>query len=250
MHKFNLIENANDSLEHAIKHMGPIDQNSIGDWKRIIVDFSHVVELLFKEKLRQIHPAFVFDNIDKYPSNDAFTVGAEKAFKRLKSIGGINFSKEDESAINTARNKRNEIEHYEFSISENEAKALVGQVLSFIFKFSEEHLSLDWKTTHLKNKSWYVLFQYTEFYYQLLQKANNKIETEDLYSIKCTSCHNDTFSVDYEKCLVCGHEEQVLDCKWCHEPYVFSSCQFGEEAELCPCCEYKDGYASENYEKY
>lgn len=53
MHKFNLIENANDShLEHpAIKHMGPIDQNSIGDWKRIIVDFSHVVELLFKEKL-------------------------------------------------------------------------------------------------------------------------------------------------------------------------------------------------------
>ncbi|MGL6365629.1 hypothetical protein ACSZMZ_07205 [Aeromonas veronii] len=174
MHKFNLIENANDSLEHAIKHMGPIEQNSIGDWKRIIVDFSHVVELLFKEKLRQIHPAFVLDNIDKYPSNDAFTVGAEKAFKRLKSIGGINFSKEDESAINMARNKRNEIEHYEFSISENEAKVLVGQVLSFIFKFSEEHLSLDWKTTHLKIKVGTFYFNTLSFIISYYKKQTTK----------------------------------------------------------------------------
>jgi hypothetical protein len=49
MHKFNLIENANDSLEHAIKHMRPVNKNGVGDWKRIIVDFAHVVELLFKE---------------------------------------------------------------------------------------------------------------------------------------------------------------------------------------------------------
>ncbi|MGY3929515.1 Uncharacterised protein [Aeromonas encheleia] len=250
MHKFNLIENANDSLEHAIKHMGPIDQNGVGDWKRIIVDFSHVIELLFKEKLRQIHPAFVFDNIDKYPSKDAFTVGAEKAFKRLQNIGGITFSKDEVGAVNTAREKRNEIEHFEFSISEDEAKALVGQALSFIFTFSEEHLLLDWKATHLKNKRWYILSQYTEFYSELLRKANNKIEAEELYSIECTSCHNDTFSVDYEKCMVCGHEEDVLTCKWCKVPYIFSSCEYGEDAALCPSCEYKDGYASANYEKY
>jgi hypothetical protein len=47
MHKFNLIENANDSLEHALEHMGPVRDNDVGDWKRIIVDFAHVVELLF-----------------------------------------------------------------------------------------------------------------------------------------------------------------------------------------------------------
>ena len=250
MYKFNLIENANDSLEHAIKHMGPIDQNVVGDWKRIIVDFAHVLELLFKEKLRQIHPAFVFDNVDNYPKNKEFTVGAKKAFERLQSIGGIKFSKQEARAIKTAREKRNEIEHFEFSISENAAKVLTGQVLSFIFSFSEEHLQLDWKSIHLKEKHWWILSQYTEFYSDVLRKAQDKITEEELYTIECTSCHNDTFSVDYEKCMVCSHEEEVLDCKWCKEPYIFSSCEFGEAAELCPSCEYKDGYTAANFEKY
>ena len=120
MHKFNLIENANDSLTHAIKHMGPVSKNGAGDWKRIIVDFAHVVEMLFKEKLRRIHPAFVFKDVDKYPSSNAHTVGAELALKRLQKVGGINFTDVDMGAINTARRKRNEIEHYEFSISDHD----------------------------------------------------------------------------------------------------------------------------------
>lgn len=249
MQKFNLIENANDSLEHAIKHIGPIDKNSIGDWKRIVVGFAHVIELLFKEKLRQIHPAFVFDNIDKYPSKGAFTVGAEKAFKRLQSVGGIKFSKLEISAINTAREKRNEIEHFEFSISKEEARALVGQVLSFIFTFSEDHLGLDWKATHLKEGRWRVLRQYTDFYDDLLSKAENRIEADELYVIGCTSCHNDTFSGELEKCMVCSYVEQVLVCEWCKEPYIASSCEY-DDAEICPACEYKDGYATANSERY
>ncbi|MBU1014768.1 MAG: hypothetical protein KKG99_17375 [Bacteroidetes bacterium] len=251
MHKFNLIENANDSLEHAIQHMGPVNKNCAGDWKRIIVDIAHVVELLFKETLRRKHPAFVFDNIDKYPSTDAFTVGAEKALKRLQKICNIQFSNDELNAIDTARKKRNEIEHFEFSITEHEAKTIVGQVLSFIFSFADDHLHLEWKAAHLKDSSWRILRQYTEFYEDLLRKAHEKIDgDEHIYVIKCTSCHNKAFDVDEEKCLVCGYAEEVLDCKWCKEPYIFSSCEYGEEAELCPICEDKDGYASANFEKY
>jgi hypothetical protein len=44
MHKFNLIENAQDSLKHALEHMGPVQTNGTGDWKRIIVDCAHVIE--------------------------------------------------------------------------------------------------------------------------------------------------------------------------------------------------------------
>jgi ribosomal protein L37E len=250
MHKFNLIDNAYDSLAHALGHMGPVDKNGAGDWKRIIVDCSHVIELLFKEKLRRIHPAFVFENVDKYPSQDAYTVSAKTALERLHKIGGLEFSKEDISAIKSARDKRNQIEHYEFEISDKEAKALVGQAISFIFKFCEEHLSLDWKHEHLKNKSWRTLRQYTELYSELLRKAHEQIEREEIYSIECTSCHNDTFDVDEERCLVCGHKEEVLDCKWCKAPYIFSACEYGEDAGLCPSCEREDGYATANFEKY
>lgn len=204
MHKFSLIENANDSLEHALQHMGPVSSNNSGDWKRIIVDLAHVVELLFKETLRRAHPAFVFENIDKYPSSDAFTVGTEKAIKRIQTICDIQFTKDELSAIDTARKKRNEIEHFEFSITEHEAKAIVGQVLSFIFSFSDEYLNLEWKDVHLKDGKWWILRQYTEFYEDLLQKAFKRIDSNEIYTIRCTSCHNETFDVEEEKCLVCG----------------------------------------------
>ena len=72
--------------------------------------------------------------------------------------------------------------------------------------------------------------------------------TQEIYVIKCTLCHNEAFDVDEEKCLVCGHAEEVLKCRCCKEPYIFSSCEYGEEAQLCPSCEYKDGYASANFE--
>lgn len=250
MYKFSLIENANDSLQHALQHMGPVSANNIGDWKRIIVDLAHVVELFFKEMLRRVHPAFIFENIDNYPSKNVFTVGAEKALKRVQTICDVKFSKDELSAIDTVRKKRNEVEHFEFSVTEHEAKAIVGQILSFIFNFSDEYLNLKWKDMHLRNADWNILIQYTEFYENLIQKAREKIDSDDIYIIKCTSCHNETFDIEEEKCLICGHSEDVTRCNWCKKPYIFSSCEYSEDANLCPSCEWKDGYASANFEKY
>lgn len=249
MHKFNLIENAIDSLKHAIEHMGPIRDNELGDWKRIIVDFSHVVELLFKEKLRRIHPAFVFKNIDKYPSSEAHTVGAELAFNRLQKIGNLKFSKVDMNAIKTAREKRNEIEHFGFSITDQEAKVLVGQVLSFILQFAEECLELDLKSVCFEGRKSLNLSQYTEFYESLLIAANKKIESEELAVIECTSCHNETFHIDNEVCLLCGHKEKILECESCRSSYLYSAVEY-DEAGLCSRCEWEDGYAAANFEKY
>ncbi|EKO3695086.1 hypothetical protein [Vibrio cholerae] len=250
MNKFNLVENASDSLKHALRHMGPLEEHGLGNWKRVISDLSHVVELLFKERLRRIHPAFLFTNIDKYPSHNIHTVSAELACKRLQKIGGIDFSEEDLKAIQVAREKRNEIEHYEFAISDHEAKALVGQVTLFIFKFSEEHLGLDWKEEHLQGNQVLLLYTYTEFYAKYLQAALDKINEDQTPVIKCPSCYNMSFDIENEVCLVCNHKEQLLDCSRCNSPYLFSSCEYPEEAELCPECEWQDGYAAYNCEKY
>jgi hypothetical protein len=250
MNKFNLIENANDSLEHALRHMGSIENDGLGNWKRIIVDLAHVVELLFKEKLRQIHPAFVFTNIDKYPSITAHTVSCDLACKRLETIGKIDFSKDALKAIKTAREKRNQIEHFEFSISEREANVLIGQVLLFIFDFSDKKLNLGWESLHLQEKKHPEFKKYTEFYNEYLKEAEVQIEEDEICVIECSSCHNVSFDVDKETCLVCSHHEDVLDCNWCSSPYIFSSCEYDESAELCPDCESKDGYASANCEKY
>lgn len=249
MHKFNLIENAKDSLVHAIEHIAPGDLNTPGNWKRIIVDLAHVLELLFKERLRQVHPSLVFKDVDKYPSANAFTVGAELALSRLQKIGKLRFSEQDLKAITAAREKRNEIEHYEFSIENQEAKVLVGQLLAFILKFSEQELELNWNSLCLKGNKWVILYQYKEFYENLLEQINKKIDSEKLAIIECPSCFNDTFSTDFEHCLLCGHKDEVFECTKCKSPYLNSTIEF-EGAEMCRSCELDEEFAAANFENY
>jgi hypothetical protein len=100
--KLSLIENALYSLEHAISHLNTLPKTpTAGTFKRIILDISHVAELLFKERLRQIHPAFIFSDVDKYPLKTAHTITASDALQRLQKIGEVEFKDSDKSALKT-----------------------------------------------------------------------------------------------------------------------------------------------------
>lgn len=251
MHKFNLIENAKDSLAHAIDHIGPVETNSTGDWKRIILDLAHVVELLVKEKLRQIHPAFVFSNVDKYLSKNAHTIGAELAFERLQKVGGISFSDSDKKAITSIRGKRNEIEHYEFSIENKEAKVIVGQVLSFIIKFAENELNLKWKSLCTSNDiKWATLNDYKEFYDQLVERVMEELEDSYKDLIDCPLCGHETFDLDECLCHLCDHSEDVIKCPVCNVDFIMSYAMDDDIGGLCSDCSWNEGYAAAHHEKY
>jgi len=130
--KFDLIENARDSLRHAVDHLTGAGKPGPGDLKRAIRDIAQVVELLLKERLRRIHQAFVWENVDKYPLSDSPTVSAEKAVTRLQHLGGIILPEKSRKTIVAARTLRNAIEHFEFSLDLQEARGIVGRLLSFI----------------------------------------------------------------------------------------------------------------------
>jgi hypothetical protein len=241
MLKFNLVDNALDSLEHAIGHITGKKTLVIGDYKRIIQDLAHVSELLLKERLRMIHPAFLFSNVDKFPSKDAHTVSAEQALERLKTIGDIIFEKEDHSALENIRKKRNEITHFEFSLNEDEARIIIGSILVFIFRFSCDEIGLDWADRRLTDPSWNKLREYAEFYKAQLKLILDTIDNGQIPTMECPTCHNETFDLEAEICLLCGHKEDVLECKRCKSSYMDSMIKY-EEAELCPECEWKDDY--------
>ena len=248
--KFNLVENALDSLEHAIEHLNSM-RNAPGAWtfKRIILDLSHVAELLFKERLRQIHPAFVLSDVDKYPSTTAYTVTAAEALKRLQKIGEIEFKESDQSALKTIREKRNEIEHYEFSIDETEARVVIGSVLVFIFRFATDEVGLNWADRRINDPAWTKLNNYAEFYE--IQRAHvlETLEGSGIPTTECPMCRNETFDMEAEVCVLCGHREPVLQCNVCKADYLYSNVEL-EEAGLCPRCEWEDGYAAAHCEKY
>ena len=248
-HNFTLIENAQDSLEHAISHLSKTNPLSKGDCKRVILDLSHVVELLFKERLRQIHPAFILSNVDKYPSKTAYTVGTAEAFQRLIKIGGIDFKDEDKSALKTIREKRNEIEHYEFKISEKESKITIGSVLAFIFRFSFHELNLDWFERRTNDPSWVKLNEFAEFFESQREMVLDQLADSQLALQDCPLCHSETFDMEAEVCILCGYREEVVECKICKGSYLESDVEY-PEAGLCEKCEWEDGYASAHYEKY
>lgn len=247
--RFTLVENALDSLEHAISHLNTMPKMpTAGTFKRIILDLSHVAELLFKERLRQIHPAFVLSDVDKYPSATAHTVTAADALRRLQRIGGVEFEESDQDALKTIREKRNDIEHYEFSIDEAEANVVIGSGLVFIFRFATDEVGLDWANRRIHDPAWTRLNQYAEFYQ--LQKARVLATLEGaIPTMECPMCHNDTYDLEAEVCVLCGHREPVLQCKSCEADYLYTNVDY-EEAGLCPKCEWKDGYASANCETY
>jgi len=248
--KLTLVENALDSLEHAISHLNAMPKApTAGMFKRIILDLSHVAELLFKERLRQIHPAFILSDVEKYPSATAHTVTAADALRRLQKIGEVEFNEADQSALKTIREKRNEIEHYEFSIDATEAKVVIGSVLAFTFRFASDEVGLDWARRRIEDPAWKRLNEYAEFYELEKARVLETLEGSDIPTMECPICGNETFDMEADVCALCGHREPVLQCKSCKADYLYSNVEY-EEAGLCPKCEWEDGYAAANCEKY
>lgn len=215
--KFNLIENAKDSLYHAVEHLTDRKEPSPGDYKRVIVDIAHVIELILKERLRRVHPAFIFDKVDKYPALDAHTVTTEKANSRLRTIAGVDFDESSIKSIKACKKYRNLIEHYEFEIESKEARAIVGRLLSFIFDFSKTHLDLDFEAEFKIDDTWQSLIDIYDFWQEHAKTTERRLRKEGRNLIECPACDAHTFDLDMNHCAFCEHEETLVECYVCDE---------------------------------
>ena len=106
--KFDLLNNAKDSLKQVIDLLS---------WKDIAADHprlkhailgaAHCVELLLKERIRRINPAFVWEKVDQYPNLNARTVTVDTAIVRLQNIGNVLIDRKDQDLIRSLRITRN-----------------------------------------------------------------------------------------------------------------------------------------------
>lgn len=245
--KFNLIENAKDSLDCAIENIIDNSRPKDGCLKRVIQNLSHAVELLLKERLVREHPAFVYTKIDQYPNKDALTITTDLAVQRLERLVDLALDKDDKKTIENSRKKRNSIEHFEFDIPTQEAEVIIGRLLSFIIRFSKEHLDLDWQSKLLTNPCWPQLQQYSDFWNVHSQKILDEMCNIDFD--ECPICLLGSFNIEELQCQLCGHKDSYIDCIECKEEFLES---LGEEVgnyELCPSCVRVDA-AAFNHEKY
>lgn len=204
---FDLINNAEDSLGHAIQNLAWPDEAYSNKYKQAILNVFHCIELLLKERLRQINPALVWENVDKYPSLSARTVTIDRAISRLENIGNIHIDKKDKEALLAFRNLRNAIQHFEFKIAEKEAKVMLGKVLSFVFSFASKELNKDLDENFKGDDTWSMLLdQLYEFANEHGQRISKQLVDLGGPVSSCSSCGQDTVDLIWERCVLCGHE--------------------------------------------
>jgi hypothetical protein len=213
--KFNLIGNAQDSLEYAIDLLAyDLELTPSIRYKRAIQSISHDIELILKERLRRIHPSLVWENVEKYPNLDSRTVTVDGAINRLVNIGGLVFHENDLKLLRSIKKTRNAIEHYTWNMETKEAEFIASQSLAFAMSFMKDKLQYDLLGYSEKrggtlsdllanNRSFSIAFE----------KRNTLEEQESLGAIKvCSFCKALMDKNDDGVCPKCGH--------WDSENYI------------------------------
>jgi ribosomal protein L37E len=210
-----LVDNALDSLDHAAKHLVVGDREvSVNDLKRAVLDVTHAVELLIKERLRREHPAFVWDRVDDFPTSgrEFRSVSAETAVKRLERLAGAHLTDDERDAIERARRLRNQIQHFEFELGLPQTKVIVGSLLSFVFGFSRRELE-DVYPSVMDVAS--DLRKFQEFWNRQAPACEKELQHAGHELIECNLCGALTFLVVEAECRLCGHHDEPVRCDYC-----------------------------------
>lgn len=93
------------------------------------------MELEFKERLRRVHPVFIYESVDK-PDK---TVSMRAAITRLRNpmIGNLTISDADKNKIEKAFDLRSHLTHFEFNHSHEPIELKFAEIFSFMIFFTE-----------------------------------------------------------------------------------------------------------------
>ena len=222
------MENAKDSLVHAVEHLTNPSGVKVCDYKHAISDLAHAVELLLKERLYRIHPSFIWKNIDKYPLSKVYKINTDIAIDRLLRLGNIKLPDHQVNTINACRDIRNDIEHYEFEYDDKEAKAIIGRMLSFIFDFSKRYLNVDLQAEFKKDDTWASLVDIHEFWEAHGQALEKQLIEAKRHISDCVLCGANTYDFDLYHCELCGNTDYEVECEMCNSNVLESQTELIE----------------------
>jgi hypothetical protein len=194
--QFDLTANARDSLKRTVDLLAWKDiEPEHSRLKHAIANAAHAIELLLKERLRRIHPAFIWEHVDKYPNLEARTVTVDTAISRLKNIGGVRIVEGDEKIIRSLRKTRNAIEHYEWFTTKKEAHLIIGNALSFAFSFALDQLGIDLADEFKGDDTWRLLIEELNAFVRAHSaRIEAKIRERGDCSFYCAACSEQTVS--------------------------------------------------------
>lgn len=213
-HHLDLLNNSISYFREAVSY-AQRDTDDTDHWKFAILHVVQAMELAFKERLRRIHPAFIYESVDR-PGK---TLSLRGALERLKNpqIGNIPIAEAEAAKIVKAFHLRSELTHFEFNHSHDHIELKFAEIFSFMIFFYRGHLGLataDFIDEDEHNK----VIRLVRTRAELLERAKAYISGHDDGNVwLCPSCQEATFLTAEEQCCFCHHKEQVVECPTCCE---------------------------------
>jgi len=222
--KFELLDNALDFILTAIEHA---EQDNVRSLKYSLLHFVSGVELILKERLRKEHWTLLFSNVDKatqesMKSGDFKSIDFNEAMIRVKNICSFNFGRWD-NILRSLRDKRNKLEHFQFSGTKEEVISNLVQGWSFVLDFIHDQLS-DGLTEEEKSYVGQIrtrMVENEEFIKNRLKEILPIIEQKIksfVPVINCPQCFQKTLIIEENNpsCIFCRYSAQkneVID-RW------------------------------------
>jgi hypothetical protein len=175
------------------------------------------VELVLKERLRRVHPRYVWRDLSAYPRAPALTVGCDKALERLTELCDIEFTKEDQELLREARELRNAVAHGAFIHDAVDAKELVGVMLAFVFRFARRHLGTDLEAEFGSTDGYQMLHMVYEFWLPHALSLEEDLRQQGYTVSRCWYCVANTYVIEESRCALCGATEAGVECPRCEQ---------------------------------
>lgn len=217
-HELDLLDNAVDSLNEALRKYDEGVAGSHGAFKYAILHFSHFMELLLKYHVSQTHPLLIYKNPFSKKIATEQTIGIWEAVQFLKNDGHDvpdDFFKD----LEWFKKLRNEIEHYKFSLDVDQVKSTLGRLMQGLHKINNviEGFNLQKRIDAKFLKTFEMLAD--EYKARLIQAQEKAEEISDSgFAYNCWACGNSgTVSRVAGKytCQYCGDVTRELECCIC-----------------------------------
>lgn len=226
-----LLENAEDFLREAVHYA---TMTTPRNWKYAILHLCSALELLFKAILEQAHWSLIFENVNeasgrKLHTGDFHSVRFDTAIKRFQGILGRPLNRKEVEYLETIRDLRNRLMHFEVNLTIDQAKSLVARGLNVFLNLRRRYLTSDRKLEYEINQTLQHFQNYVEERLRSLSKELMAAERPPRWFTTCRHCTQETIVLrdDRAACLFCGQE--------------YSFCELAEFSEgrggPCPQCE-------------
>lgn len=211
-HHLSLLDNSISYFREAVSYArrGSTDA---AQWKFAVINLVQAMELALKESLRRIHPVFVYENIDA-PVN---SLSITKALQRLKNpkIGNSPISDDEQKNFEIAIRLRNELTHYEFSYTGEDAEAKFANLFAFMVFYYQQYLGLQLDQV-IRVDEYSDILDLKRAKEALLAQAMKFIRESSFGEVwSCPECQEDTFVLENGQCCLCRHQESVSECPNC-----------------------------------